>query len=75
MQVLYVLSKMLIHVYLSYHGKVPGIGVTSEMIKYANPMWLSYLRQLFNVCTKCAVLPNDLKCAIIVPSLSSRVTQ
>jgi UDP-glucose 6-dehydrogenase len=38
------------------NGKAPIDGVTSEMIKYASPMWLSYLCQLFNVCMKCAVV-------------------
>jgi hypothetical protein len=38
----------------------------SEMMKYASPMWLSYLCQNFNVCMKRAVVQNDWKCAIIV---------
>jgi hypothetical protein len=39
------------------NGKAPGIdGVTSEMIKYASPMWLSYLCQFFNVCMNCAAV-------------------
>jgi hypothetical protein len=37
------------------------------MIEYASPMWLSYLCQFFNVCMKCVVVPNEWKCAIIMP--------
>ena len=50
------------------NGKSPGMdGVTSEMLKYGGGMLECFLRRLFNVCMKCARVPEEWRKAVIVP--------